>query len=313
MENIQNSIPGEANSWLISNIGDYKILGTYHSGSPRTGVWRIQSSKGVYFYKVYQRRSRWGTEVYAYKNWTCAIDPFAPKLEAVLEGETNSGILITEMPGTRLSETVFEGREKEKAYFKAGELLRRFHESMVGKWFGCVDEKGLPIDWSGDPLSPELLHDLPGQKRDVLNKLLQSGDSLDCFGQSERQVLQWAIESSESYSSEKPIPTSEDYTPGNWLVDAEGNLTAIIDFENMLWGDRMFPFSRLINDYFLNCPNVEKSFYDGYGRCPPHEQPIQAGIACAIYAGHYVILGYRMNHEGYVTRGKAALRRIILW
>ncbi|MCX5665827.1 MAG: aminoglycoside phosphotransferase family protein [Candidatus Omnitrophica bacterium] len=133
---------------------------------------------------------------------------------------------------------------------------------------------------------------------------------LGCFSRTEKQVLQWAIESVECYATEEPILTSEDYTPGNWLVDDGGDLMAIIDFEDMLWGDRMFPFARLMNDYFPNNPSGEKAFYEGYGGCPPRENPIQSRIACAIYAGHYVTLGFRLNNKGYINRGQVAFKRI---
>jgi fructosamine-3-kinase len=310
MEPTENNIPEEANSWLESQIGNYEILCAHRIGSARTGVWHVQSGKGKYFFKINRRRSRWGTEVFAYKNWTSAIEPYVPTLVAVFDDGNNPGILLSEMFGIPLSETGFNEFAVRNAYYKAGMLLRRLHESMSGDWFGCVDDKGLPIDWSGNPLSLEMQHDLPGQKLDVLTKILKSSDSFNCFDQSERQILQWAIESVECYASEKPIPTSEDYTPGNWLVDNNGELTAIIDFENMLWGDRMFPFARLLNDYFPHYPNGEKAFYDGYGSCPPDEQPDQAKIACAIYAGHYVTLGHKEKNEGYIERGRVAFKRV---
>jgi fructosamine-3-kinase len=310
MEPTANNIPDEAKSWLESQIGNYEILCAHRIGSSRTGVWHVQSGKGKYFFKINRRRNRWGAEVFAYKHWTSAIEPYVPTLVAVFDDGNNPGILLSEIIGIPLSETVFTEFALRNAYYKAGMLLRRLHESMSGDWFGCVDDKGLPIDWSGNPLSLEMRHDLPGQKLDVLTKILKSGNSLDCFDQSERQILQWAIESVECYASEKPVPTSEDYTPGNWLVDNNGELVAIIDFENMLWGDRMLPFARLLNDYFPHYPGCEKAFYDGYGSCPPDEQPVQAKIACAIYAGHYVTLGNKEDNQGYIKRGRAAFKRI---
>jgi fructosamine-3-kinase len=306
----QNNISEEAKSWLESQIGNYEIICAHRIDSSRTGVWHVQSNKEKYFFKINRRRNRWGTEVFAYKNWTSAIEPYVPTLVAVFDDGNNPGILLTEINGIPLAGTGFNGYAVKKAYYTAGMLLHRLHESMRGDWFGCVDDKGLPIDWSGNHLSLEIRHDLPRQKLDVITKILGSGDSLNCFEQSERRILQWAIESVECYASEKPIPTSQDYTPGNWLVDNNGGLTAIIDFENMLWGDHMFPFARLLNDYFPYYPSGEKAFYDGYGSCPPDEQPIQAKIACAIYAGHYVTLGYSGNNPGYINRGRAAFKRI---
>ncbi len=311
MNNSRHHISKDANAWLLSHIGNYKILDACRCHSPRTGVWRLKGETANYYFKINRRRNRWGSEVYAYQNWVPAIEPYAPRLHAVYDCADNPGLLLSEMPGKPLSETAVEGRAMEESFFKAGNLLRRLHDSMNGEWFGFVDEKGSPIDGQGNPLHAELLHDLPRQKLEVLNRLLQNADSMDCFEPSERRILQWAVESVGCYESEQPIPTSEDYTPGNWLVDSAGNLAAIIDFENMLWGDRMFPFSRLLNDYFPFFPGAENSFYEGYGGCPPGEQPIQAKIACAIYAGNYVTQGIKSKNAGYLNRGKAAFQRIL--
>lgn len=307
----QEKLPEEIESWINSYIGKFTILDKYRCESKRTGVWHISSSSGNFYYKINRKRNRWGTEVFAYKNWIPAISPYAPKLLAIKDSEINPGLLLTEMPGKPLDELNLAGIEVEKSFCKAGELLRRMQDYIVGDWYGCVDEKGLPIDWLGNPLRKELLHDLPAQKRDVLNSIMEKGKKLDCFKKEELEIFNWAIETSDCYKHEKSIPTSEDYTPGNWLVDDNGTITAIIDFENMLWGDRMFPFSRLLNDYFPNINGSETSFYEGYGGSPPNEQPEQARISCVIYAGNYVLQSFEFNNHEYLNRGKAAFERIL--
>jgi Phosphotransferase enzyme family len=303
-----NSIYTE--KWIESKIGKYQIVGAYRTTSQRTGVWHIQGKNGRYFYKINRRKYRWSTEVFVYKNWVFLLEPYSPKLIAVYKNENNPGILITGIQGKILEETDLDDSKTEKAYFMAGKVLRRLNDSMENEWFGCIDENGLPIDFSGKPLSIEKQHNLPGQKYEILADLLHNGELLGCFNKSEKDIIQWAMESVDCYSSEKTIPTSEDYTPGNWLVDNDGELQGIIDYENMLWGDRMFPYSRLINDYFHGHPRLEESFHMGYGKNLPKEEPIQANIASAIFAAHYVTLGKNKNNEGYISRGRLAFTRI---
>jgi hypothetical protein len=306
----QSNIPDAAIEWLGTQIGPYQIMGEYRADSTRTGVWRIQSNLGNFFFKINRRRNRWGTEVFAYRNWAAAFSPFLPKLQAIYDAQDNPGILLAEVNGIPLNTTKLTGHSVDKAYYRAGKLLRDLHGFAVGNWFGSVDEKGQPMDWSGNPLQKELQADLVKQKRNILAGLLQEGMRLGCFSKTEIKVLQWAIDSVGCYDSEVPVPTSEDYTPGNWLVDNDGDLLAIIDFENMLWGDRMLPFARLMNDYFPYFASGEQAFYDGYGSCLPEEHPEQSKIESVIYAGFYVTQGIRSSNENYIRRGRTAFQKI---
>ena len=255
-----HSIPEKIISWVNSSIGNFVIEKAYRLGSNRTGVWRIRSPIGKYYLKIFQRRNRWGTEVFVYRNWISSIAPFAPIIIDVYDCKDYPGILLSEVSGIPLRETSFFGVSDDQVYFRAGQLLRRLQDFQVGDWFGCVSERGLPLDWSGNPLKEELLNDLPGQKRETLCNFLRQGEAFQCFYSDEKRLIQWAIGTVDCYKDEKPVPTSEDYTPGNWLVNERGELAAIIDFENMLWSDRMLPFTRLANDYFPNNPNGEKAF-----------------------------------------------------
>jgi|GEM_PF-1412011 len=295
--------------WLTSQLGHYDVLRAYRSDSKRTGVWKIRSDEGVFFFKINRRRNRWGSEVFAYRNWSEAFAPYLPELRAVFDCPDNPGLLLTAVPGSPLREAGLTGSDSARAFARAGRLLRRLHDFAVGEFFGCMDEEGRPIDWSGQPLSASRRTDLVLQMREFLTAQLERGKAIGCLASDEQEAITWAIDAADCYASEVPVPTSEDFTPGNWLVDDKGDLVAVIDLENMHWGDRMNPFARLVLEYFPKNPEGEQAFYKGYGSCPPKEHIDQARIAYIMYAASYTIAGVESNDPGSSERGRRAFLR----
>jgi len=299
----------KAAQWLTSELGEYEVLRAYRSSSKRTGVWSINSDEGVFFFKINRRRHRWGSEVFAYRNWSEAFAPYIPKLRAVFDCPDNPGLLLTAVPGSPLREVGFTGPGSASAFARAGRLLRRLHDFAVGEFFGCMDENGMPIDWAGQPLSASRRADLVSQMREHLTAQLERGKAIGCLASDEQEVLKWAIDAADCYASEVPVPTSEDFTPGNWLVDQNGNLVAVIDLENMHWGARMTPFVRLVLNYFPENPEGEQAFFEGYGCCLPGKHVDQARIACILHAVFYTIIGAESSNPGYSEYGRRAFLR----
>ncbi len=65
-------------------IGEYTIVKDHRGDSGRTGVIEIFANGQRFFAKIHNRLSHWHPEVFAYKNWTKAIEPLAPKMYASL-------------------------------------------------------------------------------------------------------------------------------------------------------------------------------------------------------------------------------------
>jgi len=76
----------------------------------------------------------------------------------------------------------------------------------------------------------------------------------------ERQLVERTLVELASLSFPFSVSTSLDFTPGNWIVDRDGKLQGVIDFENMVWGLRTDPLVRLSVDYFPVHPEFEAAF-----------------------------------------------------
>ena len=302
----KSTLPQSAADWLTSKIGSYEVLHAYRPGSKRTGVWSIRGESSDFFFKINCRRNRWGSEVFAYRNWSMAFAPYIPELCAVFDSPENPGLLLTSISGSPLREADLAASDTVRAFEQAGRILRRLHNFAVGEFFGCMDENGMPIDWSGQPLSASRRVDPVLQLREHLAAQLDRGRAIGCFASAEQEAIKWAIDAAGCYVAEVPVPTSEDFTPGNWLADQSGDLVAVIDLENMFWGDPMTPFTRLVLDYFPENPEGEQAFYNGYGCRPPEEHIEKARVGWIIYAASYTIAGAESSNTRDSERGRRA-------
>ena len=309
MDPAKSELSEIAAGWLTSKLGDYEVLRAYRSSSTRTGVWSIRSDNGDFFFKINRRRNRWASEVFAYRNWSEAFAPYIPDLYAVFDRPENPGLLLTAVSGSPLRDAGFAASDTASAFGRAGLLLRRLHDYAVGEFFGCMDENGMPIDWSGRPLSANRRVDPVLQMREHLTAQLERGKAIGCFTSIMQEALKWAINVADCYDSEIPVPTIEDFTPENWLVDQNGDLVAVIDLENMLWGDPMTPFTRLVLDYFPENPEGEQAFYKSYGSRPPEENIEKARVGWIIYAAAYTIAGAESSDIKDSERGRRAFLR----
>jgi hypothetical protein len=298
---LRETLPDVCVAWLSSQLDSFDVRCAMRPGSTRTGVWELESARGRTFFKAHFRRAKWATEVFVYNNWAHILHPTVPELLGTFQHESLHGLLLTAIDGVPLRETNVAKSDEERIYFCAGQLLRRINDHAMGHWFGTMDENGNPTDDASDVIA---------WLRSGLDSLMRRGAELACFNAEEMYCLRAAAELADSFSGEPFVPTGTDYTPGNWLIDEHGNLAGIIDFENMLWGPRTLPFTRLRMDYFPAHANLEDAFYAGYEGLPPYDHPEQTAALSAHYAGYYVIEGVTRKRPDFTAHGRAAFRRL---
>jgi hypothetical protein len=112
------------------------------------------------------------------------------------------------------------------------------------------------------------------------------------------------------YESELSFPINQDYSPGNWLVDEQGKLVGVIDFECMAWGVRVDSFALLWERYFPENPPFEEAFWDGYGVDLVKELPLQVFNVCIKVGIADISLGTEFKNERSILSGRQLLRRV---
>lgn len=294
--------PYELSAAVEEQIGTFMVLSDHRQGSSRTGVWKIQADRDqtCYYLKTFSRKQRWHPEVYAYNHWVNGLQPYVPKLITAYEGEGWQAILISAIDGVTLREVSLEPAVRYAAYQKAGQLTRHIHEAQNGEWFGRPDKDGKPIElfYHTDPVVyiRDTLLDFSDKCREV--RLLQP---------SEIDLLEWALQHVEVFEGSKPVAISWDSTPGNWLVDADGNFAGMIDFENMLWGVDVDNFSVLFERYFISDKEAMKAFFDGYGTDILEQKAVHIRICCIKLALGDIYWGTQNNLPGVIAHGRKLL------
>lgn len=297
--------PSELYAWAESWIGPFEVLANYRPNSVRTGVWKLRAYRDAKFFyiKTFSRKERWHPEVYAYQNWVPVLKPYVPEFIAAYKSGDCLAILITSIEGTIMREAELDSGAIEAAYRRAGELTNLLHRSQTGKWFGRPDMHGNPIELIPyvDPV--QFVTDSIREMNAVCteNGLLEA---------SEQELVQWALQHVQVFAGAKPVPISWDSTPGNWLVDDQGVLTGMIDFENMLWGIDVDSFSILFSRYFSGNPSAGRAFFQGYDPGVLQDRSTEIQICCIKMAIGDICWGTQHNAPEVVRYGRELLKKI---
>ncbi|QTA37917.1 aminoglycoside phosphotransferase family protein [Thermosipho ferrireducens] len=258
--------------FVKSLIGNFEVVKNHRSNSNRTGVLEIITNNKRMFVKIHKRLNRWSPEVYAYKNWTCILGDYVPKLVHFFNNENFYGIITTPIRGKTVNESQINDENiLKRVYYKAGELLRQLHNNFEGTYYGIPS-----ID--GSPLENDAKTDPVDYINSALENILKLGYDKELFNGSDKELVQWCMKHSYVFANNKPVPTNWDFSQNNWMVDENGRFTGFIDFENMLWGIDVDSFGIIIERYTPDRPRLRKALFEGYGLEKSEEKHLQLKI-----------------------------------
>lgn len=221
----------------------------------------------------------------------------------VFEKEGLYAILITSVDGVIMREADLDLKSTTKAYRQAGELIKILHHSQSGTWFGRPDIDGNSIE--SDPINNPINY-VYGSIQETFKRC----EEQNLLTSMEIELVQWALQNIQAFEHVKPVPISWDSTPGNWLVDENGTLTGMIDFENMLWGIDVDHFSILFERYFADNKVAMNAFFNGYGLEVLKEKKEQIQICCIKMAIADIYYGTQNNTQIVINYGRNLLQQI---
>lgn len=274
---------------IKSLIGNFNIVEELRKDSNRTGVFEIRANSQTMYVKIHNRLSRWNPEVYAYKNWTSMLEPFAPKLIHSFKSDNLFGIIITPIQGKTVNEyQISDEKILEKAYFKAGELLKTLHSKFKGTYFGVPSIDGTPFEQNVKTEPVDYIIS-------SLENILKEGFDKGLLSSSDKDLVNWCIKNSDVFTDSIPVPSNWDFSQNNWMIDSNGNFTGIIDFENMLWGIDIDNFGIIIERYTQDKPRLRQAIFDGYGLVNDMKRQVQLRIVSTKIAIADITYGSSIN------------------
>jgi len=167
-------------------------------------------------------------------------------------------LLMTALPGTPLSDAYMLGRtQRRRALRQVGTHLRALHTLTAGAHLGrrMYGYLGAHRPMPPQPTWTQAFHVM-------WNALLDDVVACGTYTEAEAQVFRDLLDAyAEVFAREvTPCLLHMDVWEQNILVDAEGNVTGLVDFDRALWGDVEIEFAVL--DY---CGISEPAFWEGYG------------------------------------------------
>lgn len=289
-------------TWCASVLGPVELLSDQSREHPglRAGAYRLRTKDGSCYVKLHRDPAHWESEFHAYEQWAPAFGRFAPRLLAA-RSEPPLALIIGELPGMVLEGVQLSPTQERAVWCAAGRALAGFHAQAVGEAFGPCRRDGSP---AGTPVT-----DAEEYVRAGFDDWLARGLRGGWLSDEEHALVQAARERIPAFAGERPVPCHRDYCPANWLV-GEGAWTGVIDFEFSAWDVRVADFTRSPTWEWLNRPDLEAAFFEGYGRVFTPEEEQQRLVGHVLYALGAIVWGKENEYNGFAREGRQALRQL---
>ena len=289
----------EVLAWVQSEIGIASVRSRFEHGHAYSKLWRLEVQGQMVWLKMHGQERKWAGEVHALTKWASELglapivlgfrrDPFA--------------ILLSEVPGQDAEQIELELSSQERMWGQAGEWLARLH-SRTNDWLGEVNidgsATGAPSD---DPVSFVW---------SVVERRLSEAVPLNLFDAQERSfIVDSYHEWFPSLEGEIPVAIHRDFTPRNWLVERNGNLSGIIDFEHARWDVKAGDLNRTPDHEFLNNPRLRDAFFEAYGK-PNSRLEAQIQALRLVQSVSAIVWGVLVGETEYSVRNRVALHRMM--
>ena len=286
--------------WCVEVLEDAEILTDYSKehGGHESSTFRVRMGKRYAYLKVHESAEHWQQEVHGYEKWARAFGKHTPELIAVRD-ESPLALIVSELPGRVLENQQLPRAQEQAVWRTAGKALVALHALPAGDCFGSCLRDGSCTEAT----APNAV-DYVGQR---FGKLIEQAIAGDYVGKNELATLQAAHALVPAFEGEKPCACHRDYCAANWLVDAHGHWTGVIDFEFAHWDVRVSDFARDPHWNWVHRRDLMDAFFDGYGLEITTGINQQLLVARAEYALNAITWGRDNAFYGFEREGHEAL------
>jgi aminoglycoside phosphotransferase (APT) family kinase protein len=197
-------------------------------------------------------------------------------------------LLMERLPGQPLTSAFVV--DQQHVLRQVGEALAQTHRLTVDA-YGYLGEHA--------PMQPQPTWNAAFQV--MWRKLIDNVAGVGYYSEGERQSLLTLLDRHlPLFEREAPVSLLHmDVWGQNILVDAEGNLTGLVDWDRALWGDPEIEFAVL--DY---CGISQPAFWEGYGQ--PRDASHAAQVRTLFYLLYelqkYIVIRHGRDHDPALAR-----------
>lgn len=277
------SMPAEVAEFVADHVGELveaSFCGWDHGVSD---VWECRSIDGRRLF-VKTGRDKFDQEVRAYRQWAPHLDGRCPEL---LAADEPLGVLAISAVDGRLAQNLEpDASDEVDMYRQAGEVLRSLH--------------GLRVTEVGDdPVATFVERATRWGRRAV-----------EHVGADDRAWVRERIDDIVPLLADTMrCPCHRDFTPRNWVVDEGGSLR-LIDFGHAREDFWILDVDKLWSDQWVDRPEREAAFWDGYGRSPTASDWAVLEASSALGAVSTIVWSREHDDQAYEAFGRRHLARL---
>ncbi|MGV3615065.1 MAG: phosphotransferase family protein [Fimbriimonas sp.] len=285
--------------WVEAQLGRFEIVSRYAHSHGYSQLWRLMTGGDFVWLKMHRYPRKWAGEVHALTHWAPALGLSPILLASRADPPT---VLLTESPGEAAGSVSLSPKAEERLWEAAGGYLRELHRKE-NDWFGAIHPDGSPQGVpSYDPMAMTF---------ETFDRRIAEGEAAGLFTPDEIAfVREHAPVWIQALAGETPRAIHRDYSPRNWLTDAEGTLTAVFDWEHARWDVRAADLNRWWDVEFLRNPRLEAAFFGAYGAIDDRLRAQIQALRLSQSAAGYV-WSVQVGDPAYAATNRAALRRIM--
>lgn len=273
-------------------LGRYEQVADCSWQHGMSSVLSLRDESGVtWFLKQHRDSERYLAEVTAYRRWVPALRNRSPRLRA--SDDSQQAVILSAVPGklppwpAASTDDADDARSLAEAAIQhgAGSLLRQLHAAQPAlRW----DDFGRAKVEEFDQLSPLAAGLLTSRELGLARSEVEALACLPC---------------------PVKVPCHRDYTPRNWLVDAE--TVYVVDFEWSRLDVWVSDLARLHLGIWPTRPDLRDAFLGGYGR--ELDDPERALLqGCAVLTALWMLVkAHETRQASFEDGSRTALQRLI--
>jgi Ser/Thr protein kinase RdoA (MazF antagonist) len=264
----------------VGTLSSLRFCGWDHGVSD---VWECRADDGRHVF-VKCCRDKYDQEVHAYRAWAPHLVDRCPQLLAA--DDELRALVLSAVDGTLAQDVDLDADAEAEVYRQGGRFLADLHALGIG-------------DDEGDPAAAFVER---AQRWDQ-----RAADVVDVDDRT--WTMSRVAEIAPMLSRLRRTPCHRDFTPRNWMLDADGTLR-VIDFGHTRADYWILDVDKLWSEQWVDRSDREAAFWDGYGVRPTDDERNVLEAVSALGAISTIVWSREHGDDGYEAHGRAHLARL---